>query len=154
MRKISLFLLIFGLIAVGCDSNDNDEEASLTDAELFEGEWILTSLTDDDGPVELIDYVAVEATFLSDDSFSLFLEGGEGVDDLPLSGTWSLSESTGTMTLNASVPGVPTEIPLTFDYEIDGDNRKLIAGPQTTAALNGVLELALAAPVTFTIAPV
>lgn len=152
MRKISLFLLIFGLIAVGCDSND-DGDADLTDAEQFEGVWVLASLTADGEPVQLEDYTAVEATFNSDDSFTLFLEGGEGFDDLTLSGTWSLNESTGVMTLNASVPGLPTSIPLAFDYEIDGDNRRLIAGPQTTAALNGVLGTTLTAPVVFTVVP-
>lgn len=147
MRKISLFLLIFGLIAVGCDSNDDDP----SDAELFVGDWALSSLTDAEGAVALELYTAVSVSFDSDDSFSLDLEGGEGVPDLAISGNFVVTEADGEIRLNAVIPNVGS-IPLTFTYEFDGDDSvDLIAGPQTTAALNSVLGLELTSPVTFSV---
>lgn len=151
MRKISLFLLIFGLIAIGCDSNDDDVVE--TDAERFEGTWELSSLDDAEGPVELVDYTAVGVSFNTDESFSLDLTAPEGGTDLTLTGTWSVSETAETITLNTTVPGSPVSLPLLFEYNFVDDDVQLIAGPQTTAALNGVLGLALTAPVTFTVSP-
>lgn len=155
MRKISLFLLIFGLFAVGCDSNDNgDDDAS--DAERLEGSWAMTGVTDAEGDQSesfAENFNSVVVTFNSDDSFSLAVDAAGDGTDLTISGTYSVTETTDGLTLNATVPGVGT-IPLAFTYEFVGDDVELTAGAQTIAALNGVLDTALIAPVTFTVSPV
>lgn len=154
MRKISLFLLIFGLIAIGCDSNDDGDDDP-SDAERFVGTWSLNDVSDAEGDVNLeANFNSIAATFNADDTFSIAIDAVEGGTDLNLTGTWTLVEASETLTLNATVPGIGS-IPLTFNYEFSGENILLTAGPQTTAALNGVLALdpPLVSPVVFTTTP-
>jgi hypothetical protein len=155
MRKISLLLLIFGLIATGCDSNDNGGDG-MSDAEAFVGTWGLNQVSDADGEVDLAsNFNSIAVTFTISDSFSLVIDAVESGSDLMLNGTYTVEESTNTITLDATIPNVGT-IPLIFTYEFDGDNVLLTSGAQTTAALNGVLQLEspLVAPVVFTASPV
>ena len=155
MRKISLFLLIFGLIAIGCDSNDNGDD-DVPDKEQFVGSWVMTGVVDNTGDQSLSfseNFNSVVVTFNSDDTFSLAVDAVNNDNDLTLTGTFTVSESTDGVTLNATVPGVGS-IPLSFTYDFVGDDVTLTAGAQTTAALNGVLNQSLVAPVVFTVSPV
>lgn len=157
MRKLSLFMMLFGLIVftAACDSNDSDSDSS-SDADAFVGTWAVVGLADANGDRSAglaEDYNSVVIAIASDNSISLTVDGKDPNPDQAYSGTSSVNESTKTLTATLTVQGQPT--PLSFTYNFVNDSTATLTASDTTALLLGVLfQTSYANPVVFTVAKV
>lgn len=111
--------LLFGITA--CDSNDEAKP----DEEIFIDSWAVTSVSDATGPADLAaNFNSIVATFNADGSGSIAVDAVDDAGDATLSVTWTINESTKTIVINISVPGVGT-IPLNMGYSISGDENSI-----------------------------
>ena len=122
MRKLrlSVLALLLAVVAVGCDSTDNDE----SDAELFVGTWALTSISDATGNqtagfANLANSLTVDLN--ADNSFSLLVDYKEdsGRPDLPLAGTYTVDEGGRTLTL--TIPATQQSLPFGYDFRTEDE---------------------------------
>ncbi|MDA0684776.1 MAG: hypothetical protein O2797_03260 [Bacteroidetes bacterium] len=154
MRKLSLYMMIFGLITftAACDSNDDSNDAS-SDADMFVGTWAVVGLADASGDRSAglaEDYNSVVIAIAADKSVSLSVDGKDPIPDQAYSGTSSVNESTKTLTATLTVQGQPT--PLSFTYTFMNDTTAALTASGTTALLLGVLfQTSYANPVVFTV---
>lgn len=120
MRKLPVFVLalLIAVAAVGCDSNEDDA----SDAELFVGTWVLTSISDDTG--DQTDGFAGLANALTVDledggSFTLVLDYREdsGRQDLVLQGNYEVDADANSLELT-----LPTTQTLPFEYDFENEN--------------------------------
>lgn len=136
MRKLlfSALTLLLIFTAIGCDSN-NDEES---DADVFVGNWALVEIGDASGDLTNSFFAGVDdltASFTSDNDFALAVDYnavGEaaGNTDLALDGTYTVSESANTISLNVTAVGIT----LPLSYNIVNNDRIELSGP--AAAIN------------------
>ena len=151
MRKLSLFLMIVGLlvVGVGCDSNDDDEQS---DASLFVGSHAITSVTDVEGDQTAAfaqGFESIVVTFAEGGNFTIAVDAIVDQGDVTVPGTYEVNESANTITLNATTAS--GTIPLAFEYEFNGNQTNLTAGAQTATALNALFGTTLQAPATITV---
>lgn len=140
MKNILVFLLIiaFGFVGIGCDS-DSDDDPSI--AELLEGDWVLTGVTDDDGDqfaVFSAGFNSIEMLFAESGSFTIDVDAIDSENDQTISGSFSVSESTDKLTLTATIVPVG-QIQLNFTYSINGDDQVTLTADSITSTLLNVL---------------
>ncbi|TDI68989.1 MAG: hypothetical protein E2O85_06330, partial [Bacteroidetes bacterium] len=137
MKNILVFLLIiaFGFVGIGCDS-DSDDDPSI--AELLEGDWVLTDVTDDAGDqfaVFIAGFNSIEMLFTESGSFTIDVDAVDSENDQTISGSFSVSESTSKLTLTATVPPFGP-IQLTFTYAFfSGDDQVTLTADSLTSTL-------------------
>jgi hypothetical protein len=150
MRKLTLLLMIFGLLVVGCDNDSGSDDAS--DADALIGTWAVSGLTDASGDRSgglLASYNSVLITIGSNSSVSMNVDAKDPVPDLNADGTYTLNESTKTLIATLSVSGQPT--PLTFTYGFQGESGLKLTPVGSTTILLGVLfQTSYEDPVEFT----
>ena len=115
----SLLTLVLLVVATGCDSTDSDQDSA---TDILVGTWAVVSISDDTGDLtgdftQIVESLTVDLQ--TDNDFTLILnynEQGEalGQEDINLTGTYSINESSNEITLT-----LPTGGALTFDYEIE-----------------------------------
>ena len=124
MRKLPVFFLalLFAVAAVGCDSNDDENN----DAELFVDTWALTAISDDTGDqtedfANLAESLTVDLE--ADSTFTLDLNYREdsGIQDLQLIGSYEVNAGANSLRLI-----LPTQ-QLNFDYEFEDDDVVVLA---------------------------
>ena len=151
MRKLSLLLMIFGLLLVGCDSDSNGGDDS-SDADTLVGTWAVTGLTDASGDRSqglLESYNSVLITLGADNTLSMNVDAKDPVPDLNATGTFQLNESTKALSATISVGGQAT--PLTFTYGIVGESGLTLTPTGSTTILLGALfQTSYSDPVEFT----
>ncbi len=140
MKNILVFLLIiaFAFVGIGCDS-DSDDDPSI--AELLEGDWVLTGVTDDDGDqfaVFIAGFNSIEMLFTESGSFTIDVDAVDSAGDQTISGTFSVNESTSKLTLTATVVPVG-QIQLNFTYSFNGDDQVTLTADSVTSTLLNVL---------------
>lgn len=140
MKNILVFLLIiaFAFVGIGCDS-DSDDDPSI--AELLEGDWVLTGVTDDDGDqfaVFIAGFNSIEMLFTESGSFTIDVDAVDSASDQTISGTFSVNESTSKLTLTATVVPVG-QIQLNFTYSFNGDDQVTLTADSVTSTLLNVL---------------
>ena len=154
MRKHStLFLaLVLGLVALGCDSNKNDDEISI--AELIADGWIVTGASDANGDQMAVfaqAFNSIDVIFTQTGSFTLDVDAIDDEDDQTITGTYAVNESTNLITLTTTVPVVGS-IGLNFTYSFNGDDEVTFTADQTTSTLlTLLLETPLQGSVSLTI---
>lgn len=142
MRKLLYSLFAFALLAtaVGCDSDDEDDDNP------FEGEWELVTISDTGGEggasrdltVPFFQGVdRLTADFDEDMDFELFVDynaAGEaaGNTDLTLTGTYTFTASQ----ISLSVTAPPVQLNLDYD-EISSEEIELSGNAQVINAIFG-----------------
>jgi hypothetical protein len=134
MRKPVVYLVVLLLLgaSVGCDSNGDD---GLTDAEIFVGGWVLTSLLLDGQGVSALLLASTDVDVLFENgAFTLTATGATG--ETTVAGTYRLDEGRQTVTLTSSAFTAPVVI----DYEIQDDNRIVLNSdqPEFLSDLSGI----------------
>ena len=154
MRKLFPFLMLFSLIVfTACDSDSNDDSTSVSDQ--FVGGWQLGGLSDGDGDRTAAfaqGYEAITIAFTDAGAVTLSVNAADinPVGDSSYTGTWSVEESSSTLTVSLSVAGTPT--PLSFTYDFINDNTVALTASSSTSLLLGVLfQTSFAEPVTITV---
>lgn len=148
MRKLSafLFILAIGFAGSGCDSNDSDDDSSMSVTERLTGNWNLTGVTDADGDqmaTFATGFNSVVVSFTQAGTFTIAIDSKiEGGDDL-ISGNYSVIESTNTLTLTAEVAG--QAVPLTFSYAFENNftQATFSALGATSVLMNALLDTTL-----------
>ncbi len=128
MGVLSVFvLLLLGWIS-GCDSNNNDGPS---DAEIFVGEWGVARITDADGD-QTEAFLSLVDSFLTslraDGTFDITIDYNDaanaaGQNDIDVSGTYTVNESSNTVTLTVANVGA-----LPLSYMIENNDRITISG--------------------------
>lgn len=139
MRTFSRFSLltlslVLGLFAVGCDSSSDDP----SDAERFEGNWVVSDIADDTGNLtQAFGSIVTSLTvnFEADKDFVLALDynavgEGAGFQDITLTGTYAVIEASNTLTLNVTSP---LSVSLGASYNIVDDNTIRLELPASIA---------------------
>lgn len=127
---LSLFVLAFAFVAVGCDSNDDDD---LAEAEVFLGTWTVTGISDATGDQTASfaqDVESFSVDFDNDGTYTLTVDFVETDPrtDLQLAGDYTVNEATDALALAATIPGIGP-ITLGFEYNIVNDDEiELSAG--------------------------
>lgn len=136
MRKPVVYLVVLLLLgaSAGCDSNGEGNDG-LSDAEIFVGTWVLTSL--------LLDGQDVSALLLASTDVDVLFENGaftlaatDASGETTVAGTYQLDEGQQTVTLTSSAFTAPVVI----DYEIQNDNRIVLDSdqPEFLSDLSGI----------------
>lgn len=157
MRKISVFLVLLaiGIVSVGCDSDSNDD--SMTVVERLVATWALTGVTDSDGDqmeTFAAGFNSVFISFTESGAFSIVIDSKiEGEDDT-ISGDYSVTEATSTLTLTAEVAG--QAVPLTFSYAFANNftQATFSALGATSVLLNSLLGTTLTGTIALTLTKV
>ncbi|MBT8401004.1 MAG: hypothetical protein KJO98_11055 [Rhodothermia bacterium] len=143
------FALLFGVTA--CDSDDNDED--LSDSEAFVGNWTVASVSDTNGAADLSsDFNSIVARFNASGDGSITVDAIDDTNDAAVDFTYSVNETANTIVLNISIPGVGT-IPLSMGYSIssDGDTVTFTINQQNAVLINSLFGTALEGAVTMTV---
>ncbi|MEQ9104168.1 MAG: lipocalin family protein [Rhodothermales bacterium] len=149
LRKLTLFVLLIGFVAVtaGCDSNDDD------DASVVVGAWGLGGLSDASGDrTEGFSegFNSVVITFNGDNTMSLAIDSKNDALDQNISGTYTTNESAESLSASLTVGG--SSLPLTFTYEeVNSNSLRLTATGNTSVLLGSVFQTSLADPVVITV---
>jgi len=153
MRKLSalLFFVLLALSSTGCDSGGNNED-SVSDK--ITGNWMLTSISDDEGDKTAVfttGYNGIDISFESSMNFTIDVDAKVDAGDQTISGTWSVNETQSKLTLSASLSGLP--VALDFTYAFSGDDViTLTAGGNTSVLLNTLLGTTLQGSIELTLA--
>ena len=140
MRKLSLLLMIFGLLLVGCDSDSGSDDSS--DADALVGTWAVSGLTDASGDRSgglLESYNSVLITIGSDGSVAMNVDAKDPVPDLNATGTYTLNEATQTLIATLTVSGQPTPLTFTYSFQGNDDSGLSLTPVGSTTILLGVL---------------
>ena len=132
MRRLLLALPLLVVVSVaGCDSNDEDDDQIVLDADYYVGTWSLVSVTEDDTDrtdelLSLLD--GLDVTFEADRGFTLDADfndvvNGLGQDDVELEGTYQAQAASRTLVL--LVDGLAPS----FSAEAEGQNRVDLTAP-------------------------
>ena len=152
MRKLSLYILLFGLllVGVGCDGSSNDDS---NDGDVFVGSWSLGGVTDAEGDrtaAFVAGFNSVVIGFEKDGGFSLDVDAVLDEADANYTGEYGIVESNSTVSVSINVNG--TAFPLAFTYDIVDDNQiKLTAAGSTSVLLATLFTTTFTAPVTITL---
>lgn len=154
MRKLTLVLMIFGLLLVGCDNDGGSDAAS--DADALLGTWAVSGLTDASGDRSgslLESYNSVMITLGAGSTIAMVVDAKTGEantsDVTDYEGSFTLDEASKALIATLSVSGQPT--PLTFSYSLQGESSLKLNPVGTTTILLGVLfQTTYADPVEFT----
>ena len=140
-----LYVLIASLVFVGCDSNedDGDDGADTPAAELFVGDWEVTSASDMDGARDQTAIFAGQGvlSILFEDAGTFMLAYDyvdEAEEDLAVQGPYSLTESSMTVSLEVSLNGLSVALPFTYRF-INDDTVELTTSEPNIAATIGLL---------------
>lgn len=139
MRKPVLYIVMLLLLGstAGCDSNDDNGDTDLTDAEVFLGNWILANLllNGQDVSALLLAQVNVAMVFANGGSFDLTVTNADGTTT-EIAGTYALNDAQKTLTLSSS----EFEAPLTLDYTIQTEDRIILESdqPELLSELSGI----------------
>lgn len=152
MRKLSVYILLFGLMLVGvaCDNSGNNDPS---DGDAFIGSWSLGGVNDAQGDrtaafVEGFNSVIIG--FQRDGGFTLNVDAVVDAGDANYSGEYGIVESNTTVSVSIVANG--TSLPLTFSYNIVNDKQiKLTASGTTSALLASLFSTSFTAPVTITL---
>ncbi len=139
MRKRVVYIVVLLLLGwtAGCDSNNDNGDNGLSDAEVFIGTWVLTNLllnnTDVTGLV--LAQANVEMLFANPGLFTLSVTDADGITT-EVSGTYQLDARQLTLTLTSS----DFDAPLAFNYVIQTDDRIRLDSdqPQVLSELSGI----------------
>jgi len=152
MRKLSIYIMLFGLLVVGtgCDSNNSDDSS---EADAFVGAWALGGISDSSGDrtaAFVEGFSAVGIGFEKDGGFTLDVDAVIDEGDANYSGEYGVVEQNTTVSVSINVDG--QAFPLAFTYEIVNANQIKLSASGTTAVLLATLfNTTLAAPVTITL---
>ncbi len=152
MRKLSTYLLLFVLMFAGsaCDSDSNNDSG---DAKAFVGVWNLGGISDASGDrtaAFVAGFNSVAIGFENDLGFSLAVDAVINEADASYGGTYSLTESSSTVSVSIVVSG--QAFPLVFTYNIVNDNQiKLTATGTTSVLLSTLFNTSFAAPIIITL---
>jgi len=139
MRKCVVYIVVLLLLGwtAGCDSNNDDGDNGLSDAEVFIGAWVLTNLLLNGADVTrlVLAQADVEMLFANPGLFTLSVTNAAGITT-EVSGTYQLDESQLTLTLTSS----DFDAPLAFNYVIQTDDRITLNSdqPQVLSELSGI----------------
>jgi hypothetical protein len=154
MRKLSalLFFVLLALSSTGCDSGGNNED-SVSDK--ITGDWMLTSISDDEGDKTAVfttGYNGIDISFESSMNFTIDVDAKVDAGDQMISGTWSVNETQSKLTLTASIGALP-ELDLDFNYTFSGDDViALTATSNASTLLNTLLGTTLQGAIELTLA--
>ncbi len=154
MRKISLYMLVFTMLAftAGCDSDSGSDDGT-SDTEAFVGNWGFGGLTDGDGDRTLAfaaSYNSVVISFTAGGAVSLNVDAIDDAADASFSGTYAVNEATSSIVTTLDVAGTPT--PLSFGYNFVNDSTVTLSASSTTGLLLAVLfNSSFADPVSITL---
>lgn len=156
MRKLSLIMMIFGLLVfTACDSDSGSDDTSDKDA--FVGNWNLAGFSTGGQDITTVvgsQYSQFSIEFTSNDGAQLTVVNVETPNEPTIiAGTYSVNESDNSIALDVSVQG--TDVTLSFNYEIVNNNQIVLTASSSTALLMGsplLLNTSLADPVVLTVA--
>jgi hypothetical protein len=148
MRRLPVFVLalLFGLTALGCDSNEDDD---LTEAEILVGEWTVTAVSDNEGDKTSVFTQGVEsfsANLTAAGTYNVLVVFTDERPDVPLAGTYTLNEGANSLVLIAG----PLQLPFTYDI-VSEDEIDLTTQDAFVEALFGTAPETYVGNVTFTI---
>jgi hypothetical protein len=156
MRKLFPFLMLFGLLVfTACDSDSNSDDGP-SDSEQMVGTWAVVGLTDATGDRSggLVEsYNSVLITMGANGSVNMAVDAVIPQASISADGTYSVTESSKTLSVVLSVGGQDT--PLSFTYEFANETTLQLTPSSTTTLLLGVLfQTSYADPVLFTFSKV
>ncbi|NQV74000.1 hypothetical protein HQ496_12830 [bacterium] len=152
MRKLSVYILLFGLMLVGvaCDNSSSDDPS---DGDAFIGSWSLGGVNDAEGDrtaAFIEGFNSVLIGFERDGGFTLNVDAVVDAGDANYSGEYGIVESNTTVSVSIVANG--TSLPLTFSYNIVDDKQiKLTAAGTTSVLLASLFSTSFTAPVTITL---
>jgi hypothetical protein len=153
MRKLSaaLFFVLLAFSSAGCDSGGSNND-SVSDK--ITGNWMLTSIADDEGDKTAVfttGYNGIDISFASSMNFTIDVDAKVDAGDQTITGTWSVNETQSKISLAASFSGLP--VTLDFSYVFSGDDViTLTAGGNTSVLLNTLLGTTLQGSIELTLA--
>ncbi len=152
MRRLTnlLFVLLMGVFSVGCDSDSNN----MSDMDQIVGTWALTNVTDANGSALAAfgaAFSSVVLTNAANGSFTMNVTPSAQNPAVipPITGTFSVNESTSVFTLNVTSP-VPAPLAFTYAFSTE-DTVDLTAGATTSVLLNTLFGTTLQSPAVITI---
>ena len=130
LGTLSVFVLLLLGWTSGCDSNKDGNDGP-SDAEIFVGEWGVARITDADGD-QTQAFLSLVDSFLTslraDGTFDITIDYNDaanaaGQNDINVSGTYAVNESSNTLTLTIANAGA-----LPLNYRIENNDRITISG--------------------------
>jgi hypothetical protein len=137
-RLLVLFLFVnLTFLYVGCSKSEDTTVVTPPTADVIVNTWISEGAGVAPGLVTLLKTVKIVATFNSNDTYTVLATDSTGAD-VTYSGTYSVSENTGTtirsITLNQTVP---TSVTSQGIYQVDSKGMMKYEVIQTTPAISG-----------------
>lgn len=126
MRKLffSIFLILLGVAATGCDSGSNDGDNGIADAEVFIGSWQVNNLritnqgATQDVTALLLTTAGIKVLIdFESNAFDISVDNGDSTTTFM--GTYSVNDTQKTVVLTSS----DFNAPITIQYQIDSNNQ-------------------------------